>query len=101
MRIYNVILVGDRAMDVPVANGEQIRAYAAAVNKLAELLGISMEHVYCAGDEANDVSMLTAAKEGFAPANCAPVVRACGATLVSHAEEGTIADIIRILDERY
>lgn len=71
------------------------------VRQLAEYLGISMEHVYCAGDEANDLSMLTAAKEGFAPANCAPVVRDCGATIVSHAEDCAIADIIRILDERY
>ena len=38
-QLGNVILVGDRAMDVPVANGEQIRAYAAAVNGLAALLG--------------------------------------------------------------
>ena len=71
------------------------------VRHLADRLGISMEHVYCTGDEANDISMLTAAKEGFAPANCSAAVRACGATIVVHAEEGTIADIIRILDERY
>lgn len=42
-QLGNVILVGDRAMDVPVANGEQIRAYAAAVNKLAELLGTDVK----------------------------------------------------------
>lgn len=42
-QLGNVILVGDRAMDVPVANGEQIRAYAAAVNTLAELLGSDVQ----------------------------------------------------------
>ena len=38
-QLGNVILVGKRAMDVPVANSEQIRAYAAAVTALADLLG--------------------------------------------------------------
>lgn len=71
------------------------------VRRLAQLLGISMEHVYCAGDEANDISMLEAAKEGFAPANCIQAVRDCGATIVSNAWEHTMADIIDILDARY
>ena len=71
------------------------------VRRLAARLGISMDHVYCAGDEANDLSMLRAAAEGFAPANAAPAVRASGATIVCHAREGAIADIIEILDKRY
>ena len=71
------------------------------VRRLAARLGIPMERVYCAGDEANDLSMLTAAAEGFAPANAAPAVRASGATIVCHAREGAIADIIEILDKRY
>ena len=40
------------------------------VARLAKRLGISMDHVYCAGDENNDLSMLAMAAEGFAPANC-------------------------------
>ena len=71
------------------------------VRRLAERLGISMEHVYCVGDESNDISMLTVAKEGFAPANCTEAVRACGATVVSHAEEDAVAEVIAILDKRY
>ena len=71
------------------------------VRRLAARLGISMEHVYCVGDEANDVSMLTAAKQGFAPANCAQAARDCGATLVCHATEGALAEVIDILDRRY
>ena len=71
------------------------------VRRLAARLGVSMDHVYCAGDEANDLSMLTAAAEGFAPANAAPAVRASGATIVCHAREGAIADIVDILDKRY
>ena len=45
------------------------------IRRLAARLGISMEHVYCAGDEANDLSMLHAAAEGFAPANASAAVR--------------------------
>lgn len=71
------------------------------VRRLAARLGISMEHVYCAGDEANDLSMLQAAAEGFAPANASAVVRASGATVVCDAREGAIADVIAILDRRY
>ena len=71
------------------------------VQRLAKRLGISMEHVYCAGDESNDISMLTVAKEGFAPANCTEAVRACGATIVADAEHDALAEIIDILDKRY
>ena len=71
------------------------------VRRLAERLGISMEHVYCVGDESNDISMLTVAAEGFAPANCTEAVRACGATIVADAEHDALAEIIAILDQRY
>ena len=94
---YEIIFSAEELLEVTMKGATK----GGMVRHLANRLGISMEHVYCTGDEANDISMLTAAKEGFAPANCAASVRACGATIVSHAEEGTIADIIRILDERY
>ena len=71
------------------------------VRRLAARLGISMEHVYCAGDEANDLSMLRAAAQGFAPVNCAPAVRDSGAVLVRHAAEGALADVVEFLDRRY
>ena len=71
------------------------------VRRLAARLGVSMEHVYCAGDEANDISMLTVAKQGFAPANCAQAVRDCGATVVCSAQEGAIAGVVEILDRLY
>ena len=73
----------------------------AMVLRLAERLGVSREHVYCAGDESNDLSMLAVAAEGFAPANCAPAVRESGATIVSDAAHDALADIIGILDKRY
>lgn len=71
------------------------------VCRLAERLGISMEHVYCVGDEANDLSMLSAAAEGFAPANCNAVVRESGATIVAHCAKDAMAEVIAILDQRY
>ena len=71
------------------------------VRRLAERLGISMDHVYCAGDENNDLSMLAVAAEGFAPENCIPAVRASGATIVPRADQDAIAAIVEILDRRY
>ena len=71
------------------------------IRRLADRLGISMDHVYCVGDEANDISMLTATARGFAPDNCVDAVRACGATIVSHARESALADVVEILEEIY
>ena len=71
------------------------------VRRLAARLGISMEHVYCAGNGDDDVSMLTAAKQGFAPSNCTQAVRDCGAAVVCSVQEGALADAVRILDRNY
>ena len=71
------------------------------VRRLAARLGIPMKHVYCVGDEANDIPMLTAAAEGFAPANCVSLVRDCGATIVADARESALADVVRRLAEKY
>ena len=73
----------------------------AMVRRLAARLGISMAHTYCVGDEANDLSMLQAAAEGFAPGNCAEAVRQSGATLVVDCDHDTLADVVSILDSRY
>ena len=71
------------------------------VRRLAERLGISMDHVYCVGDETNDISMLTAAKEGFAPANCAQAVKDAGATIVADKNHDALADVIAKLEQYY
>ena len=73
----------------------------AMVRRLAERLGISMDHVYCVGDETNDISMITLSKEGFAPANCVQAVKDCGATIVSDKNHDALADVIDILDNYY
>ncbi|MEG1658513.1 MAG: HAD-IIB family hydrolase [Oscillibacter sp.] len=71
------------------------------VCRLAERLGIAREQVYCVGDEANDLSMLAFAAEGFAPENCVPAVRQCGATLMPDCEHHTLAAIVAYLDKKY
>lgn len=71
------------------------------VRRLARRLGISMEHVYCVGNGDDDVSMLAAAKQGFAPANCDQAAKDCGATLVCCAGRGVLADVVGILDKKY
>ncbi|MCI2056424.1 MAG: HAD-IIB family hydrolase [Oscillibacter sp.] len=71
------------------------------VLRLAELLHIDPRNLYCAGDEANDLSMLKVAAEGFAPENCIEAVRQSGATIVSDARKDAMADIIARLDKKY
>ena len=91
-----------------ICSGQNLRELTARgankggmVRRLAARLGISPEHVYCVGDEANDIPMLTAAAEGFAPANCVSLVRDCGATIVADARESALADVVRRLAEKY
>lgn len=71
------------------------------VVKVAKLLGIAPEHVYCVGDNQNDLSMLAVSAIPFAPANCAQEVKDWGARILCHCNDGVIGDIIDILGERY
>lgn len=71
------------------------------VRRLADMLHVAPENLYCVGDEANDLPMLAAAAEGFAPANCIEQVKHSGATLVADAREDALADVIARLDRRY
>lgn len=71
------------------------------LQRLAARLGISMDHVYCAGDEANDLPMLRVAAEGFAPDNCVEAVRKSGATIVADCTHHALAEVVEILDKRY
>ena len=71
------------------------------VLELAKRLGVDQKHLYCAGDNQNDLSMLEISAIPFAPANCAQEVKDWGATLLPPCEEGAIAALIEILDKRY
>ena len=72
-----------------------------AVLRLAEHLGIARDHIYCVGNGENDIPMLAVSVEPFAPENCAPVIRAFGATILPPVGESCLAELIHRLEERY
>ena len=94
---YELIFSGQTLLEMTAKGANK----GGMLRRLAEHLDVSMDHVYCVGDEANDLPMLRAAAEGFAPANCIPAVRQSGATIVPHAKDGALAAVVRILERRY
>jgi hypothetical protein len=71
------------------------------VARLARHLGIAPDHVYCIGDNQNDIPMLALSAIPFAPANCVPEVKAWGARVLCHCDQGAVAQAIEILDGIY
>jgi len=71
------------------------------VLELARRLGIERKHLYCAGDNQNDLSMLEISAIPFAPANCSREVRARQPRLLPACENGAVAELIRILAGLY
>jgi len=71
------------------------------VKALVEKLGMSMEHLYCVGDQGNDLPMLSIAKEGFVVANGAEKVKKLGYTVVGDCRETSLGDVVDILDRKY
>ena len=72
------------------------------VGRAAEWFGISPEHIYCVGDNDNDLPMLTTAKIGFAPAGSAVAARNLpGIRIVRDCESGCVENVIEILTEIY
>lgn len=72
------------------------------VGRLAEILHIAPEHLYCIGDHANDVSMLERAHIPFAPSNAIECVHQVpGVHILPHCEEDAIAAMIGELDQMY
>ena len=69
--------------------------------RVARMLGIAPEDLYCVGDNQNDIPMLAQSAIPFAPANCAREVKDWGARILCHCNEGTIAQVIEILEQRY
>lgn len=68
---------------------------------VAEMMGISPDHLYCVGDNQNDLPMLQVAKIGFAPENCNQLLKDWGAHIVRSCDDGCIASVIEILDQLY
>ena len=71
------------------------------VRYLAGHLGIDPSRIYCVGDNQNDLPMLEISAIPFAPANCAPEVRAWGARIVASCDAGCLAEIVDELDRIY
>lgn len=71
------------------------------VARLAQLLDIALENVYCVGDNQNDIPMLALSAVPFAPANCAREVADWGARTLCHCDQGVIGDVVDILDQTY
>lgn len=71
------------------------------VAKVAELLHIAPEHLYCIGDNQNDLPMLALSAIPFAPANCAQEVKDWGARVLGSCDEHAVAQAIEILDSLY
>lgn len=72
----------------------------AAVAQVAALCGISPEHVYTAGDSANDLSMVERF-HSFAPENCEPCIRQAADEIVCDNDHGAVARIVEALAKRY
>ena len=72
------------------------------VQRLAQLLDVKRENVLCVGDHANDISMLTWAGEGYAPANAIPLVlNTPGVHHLPDCRDDAIAALVAELDKRF
>ncbi len=71
------------------------------VARVARMLGVAPDRIYCVGDNQNDIPMLALSAIPFAPANCAQEVKDWGARVLCHCDDGVIGDIVEILDKLY
>ena len=71
------------------------------VEKVAQLLYVKPQNLYCMGDNANDISMLALSAIPFAPANCARAVKDWGARVLGSCDDHAVAQAIEILDKIY
>lgn len=73
-----------------------------AVLRLAEMLCIKRENVYCVGDNQNDLSMLEISAIPFAPANAIPMVKELpGLVVLPPCKKGAVGALIERLDAIY
>ena len=94
---YEVFFSGENLLEL-IARGANKGTMA---RKMAELCGVSMEHTYCIGDNANDLPMLAAAKIAFAPSNAIPAIHESGATILGDCMEGAVGQAVDCLDRIY
>lgn len=68
---------------------------------LAGLLGVERQHIYCAGDNENDLSMLEAAAVSFVPAGSTQAALDTADVVVCDCDQGALADVVEYLERRY
>lgn len=94
---YEVFYSADTLLEL-IARGANKGTMA---RRLAQLCGISPEHTYCIGDNANDLPMLEQARIPFAPANAIPAILGSGAVILGDCMEGAVGQAIDRLDALY
>lgn len=72
-----------------------------AVKKLAQLRDIAPEHIYCMGDNENDLPMMDVTSLFMAPSSSAKVVLEKNPHLLCSCEEGALAAAVKLLGEKY
>ncbi len=95
---YELIFSGDNLLELTAKGATK----GGMLLRLAQMLGVARQDIYCLGDHNNDISMIELSAIRFVPANAIDEVRALpGARLVSHCADGAIADVIEELDKLY
>lgn len=94
---YEVIFSNPRYLEV-TAHGVN---KGTAVISLAKGYNILPENIYCMGDNENDLPMLQYSAVRCAPASSAEVMLATNPQLFCDCNEGTLAQVVEMLDQRY
>ena len=95
---YELIYSSDNLLEMTARGATK----GGMVLRLAELLGVKRENLYCIGDHGNDISMAEVSAIRFAPANAIPDMLSLPEMhVVSHCADGAVADVIEALDKKY
>ncbi len=74
---------------------------ASAVELLEKILNLENAKFFAVGDFENDLGMLKTADFGVCPENAIDAVKSIASFEVCHHDKGAIADLIRIIEEKY
>ena len=95
---YELIYSGDNLLEM-TARGATKGAMAL---RLAQMLGVGRDDLYCIGDHSNDISMAKVSAVRYCPANAIEeMINLPDMHVVSHCADGAVADVIEELDKRY
>ncbi len=95
---YECIFSNEHLLELTAKNVHK----GTGVRAAAEWFGIAPEHIYCVGDNDNDLPMLTTARIGFAPEGSVVAAKNLpGIRVVRDCESGCVESVIEILREIY